>query len=61
MTDTIPEFSRPVPLARLGFPPFRQQIEATPSEIKMILAGRFTPVELASEKAVNRTALVMTI
>ena len=32
MTDTIPEFSRPVPLARLGFAPFRQQIEATPRE-----------------------------
>ena len=32
MTDTIPEFSRLVPVARLGFGPFRQQIEATPSE-----------------------------
>ncbi|HKM69136.1 MAG TPA: DUF177 domain-containing protein [Stellaceae bacterium] len=32
MTDIIPEFSRPVPLARLGSAPFRQQIEATPGE-----------------------------
>lgn len=32
MTDTIPEFSRLVPLARLGSTPFCQQIRATPSE-----------------------------
>jgi len=32
MTDIIPEFSRLVPLARLGSAPFRQHIEATPSE-----------------------------
>ena len=32
MTDTIPEFCRLVPLARLGSAPFRQQIEATTSE-----------------------------
>lgn len=32
MSDTIPEFSRVVPLARLGSASFRQQIEATPSE-----------------------------
>ena len=32
VTDTIPEFSRLIPLARLGSAPFRQQIEATPSE-----------------------------
>jgi uncharacterized metal-binding protein YceD (DUF177 family) len=32
MTDTVPEFSRLVPLARLGFAPFRQKIEATLSE-----------------------------
>ena len=32
MTDTIPEFSRLVPLARLGPGLFREQIEATPSE-----------------------------
>ena len=40
MTDTIPEFSRLVLLARLGSAPFRQQIEATPSERKK-LSGRF--------------------
>jgi uncharacterized metal-binding protein YceD (DUF177 family) len=32
MTDIIPEFSRLVPLARLGSAPFGQQIDATPSE-----------------------------
>ena len=40
VTDTIPEFSRLVLLARLGSAPFRQQIEATPSERKK-LSGRF--------------------
>lgn len=32
MTNIIPEFSRLVPLARLGSAPLRRQIEATPSE-----------------------------
>jgi len=32
VTDIIPEFSRPVPLARLGSIAFRQRIEATASE-----------------------------
>jgi uncharacterized metal-binding protein YceD (DUF177 family) len=32
MTEFIPEFSRVVPLARLGSAPFRQKIEATASE-----------------------------
>jgi uncharacterized metal-binding protein YceD (DUF177 family) len=40
VTDTIPEFSRLVPLARLGSGPFRQQIEATASEREK-LCGRF--------------------
>ena len=40
MTDTIPEFPRLVPLARLGPAPFRQQIEATPSECEK-LSRRF--------------------
>src|SRR5438552_16838084 len=40
MTGTPPEFSRLVPLARLGFGPFRQQIEATPQERER-LAQRF--------------------
>jgi uncharacterized metal-binding protein YceD (DUF177 family) len=40
VTDTIPEFSRVVPLARLGPAPFRQQIEATPSECEK-LSRRF--------------------
>jgi uncharacterized metal-binding protein YceD (DUF177 family) len=32
MSQPSPEFSRPVPLARLGAEPFRQQIEATAEE-----------------------------
>ncbi len=32
MTDFTPEFSRVIPLARLGSAPFWQKIEATPSE-----------------------------
>ena len=40
MTDIIPEFSRLVPLARLGSAPFRQHIEATPSE-RAKLSRRF--------------------
>lgn len=40
MTDIIPEFSRLVPLGRVGYAPFRQQIEATPSECEK-LSGRF--------------------
>jgi uncharacterized metal-binding protein YceD (DUF177 family) len=35
-----PEFSRPVPLTRLGSEPFRQRIEAT-SEERELLAQRF--------------------
>src|SRR5215471_16328434 len=40
MSDRIPEFSRLVPLARLGGQPFRQRIEAT-SEEREKLARRF--------------------
>jgi uncharacterized metal-binding protein YceD (DUF177 family) len=40
VTYTLPEFSRLVPLARLGSAPFRQQIEATPSECEK-LSRRF--------------------
>jgi uncharacterized metal-binding protein YceD (DUF177 family) len=40
MSDPAPEFSRPVPLARLGSTPFRQEIEATASE-RQGLARRF--------------------
>ena len=50
MTDTIPEFSRPVPLARLGFHPFHQQIEATPSEREK-LSQRFDLLALDRLKA----------
>jgi uncharacterized metal-binding protein YceD (DUF177 family) len=32
MSDIAPEFSRRVPLMRLGLEPFRQRIEATPEE-----------------------------
>lgn len=39
-TDTTPEFSRLVPLARLGPEPFKQSIEATPSEREQ-LSRRF--------------------
>jgi uncharacterized metal-binding protein YceD (DUF177 family) len=40
VTDIIPEFSRLVPIARLGSAAFRQQIKATPSERKK-LSQRF--------------------
>jgi len=50
MTDAIPEFSRLVPLARLGFAPFRQQIDATPSECEK-LCQRFDLLALNSLSA----------
>jgi uncharacterized metal-binding protein YceD (DUF177 family) len=40
VTSALPEFSRPVPLARLGRDPFRLEIEATPGEREK-LAQRF--------------------
>jgi uncharacterized metal-binding protein YceD (DUF177 family) len=40
MTSTAPEFSRLVPLARLGAEPFRQEIAATDAE-RAALARRF--------------------
>ena len=40
MNRLAPEFSRPVPLTRLGSEPFRQRIEAT-SEERELLAHRF--------------------
>ncbi|HJU19857.1 MAG TPA: DUF177 domain-containing protein [Stellaceae bacterium] len=40
MKAAAPEFSRPIPLARLGRDPFRQDIEATPQE-RDKLARRF--------------------
>jgi len=46
MTDAIPEFSRLVPLARLGFAPFRQQIDATPSECEKLCHRLSAAVEL---------------
>jgi len=45
MTDSKPEFSRVVPLARLGSAPFWQKIEATPSERER-LSRRFDLVAL---------------
>jgi uncharacterized metal-binding protein YceD (DUF177 family) len=45
MSEAIPEFSRPVPLARLGSEPFRQEIEATAEE-REGLARRFDLVAL---------------
>ena len=50
MTDTVPEFSRLVPLARLGFAPFRQKIEATLSEREK-LSRRFDLLALDRLKA----------
>ena len=40
VSDIIPEFGRLVPLTLLGSAPFRQQVEATPSECEK-LARRF--------------------
>jgi len=40
VSDIIPEFCRLVPLTLLGSAPFRQQVEATPSECEK-LARRF--------------------
>jgi len=45
MSDVTPEFSRLVPLARLGPEPFRQQIEAAADECER-LAARFDLVAL---------------
>jgi uncharacterized metal-binding protein YceD (DUF177 family) len=47
VTDTIPEFSRLVPLARLGSTPFYQQIQATPCEREK-LSRRFDLLALDS-------------
>jgi uncharacterized metal-binding protein YceD (DUF177 family) len=44
-SDTVPEFSRLVPLARLGSAPFRQQIEANRQEREK-LAHRFDLMSL---------------
>jgi uncharacterized metal-binding protein YceD (DUF177 family) len=54
MSTSPPEFSRPVPLARLGAEPFRQQIEATPQERER-LARRFDVL------ALDRLAAVVTL
>jgi uncharacterized metal-binding protein YceD (DUF177 family) len=40
LTDIVPEFSRLVRIAGLGFKPFRQRIEATPNE-RQRLSQRF--------------------
>ncbi len=45
MSEPAPEFSRPVSLARLGWEPFHQQIEATAEERER-LARRFDLVAL---------------
>lgn len=45
MNDITPEFSRLVPVARLGTEPFRQRIEATPEEREQ-LAQRFSLLAL---------------
>jgi uncharacterized metal-binding protein YceD (DUF177 family) len=45
MTGTTLEFSRLIPLARLGLEPFRQRIEATPNERER-LSRRFDLVSL---------------
>lgn len=45
MSNSVPEFSRLVPLARLGLEPFRTAIEATPEERER-LAERFNLIAL---------------
>jgi uncharacterized metal-binding protein YceD (DUF177 family) len=45
LTDLAPEFSRLVPLTRLGSTPFLQQIEATPTERER-LSRRFSLLAL---------------
>ncbi len=45
MTDPAPEFSRPVPLTRIGAQPFRQKIAANEVE-RAALAKRFALVSL---------------
>lgn len=47
MNKPIPEFTRPVPLGRLGSQPFRQRIEATAEERER-LARRFGLIALDS-------------
>jgi hypothetical protein len=56
MNDIAPEFSRLVPLVRLGLEPFRQRIEATPEERER-LARRFDLLaldRLAAEVELHR-------
>ena len=45
MSDLAPEFSRPVPLTRIGFEPFRQVIAANDAE-RAALAKRFALLSL---------------
>ncbi len=47
MNGPVPEFTRPVPLGRLGSQPFRQRIEATAEERER-LARRFGLIALDS-------------
>ncbi|MBV8736353.1 MAG: DUF177 domain-containing protein [Alphaproteobacteria bacterium] len=54
MNNSVPEFSRLVPLARLGSEPFRTAIEATPGERER-LAERFDLI------ALDRLAAVVTL
>jgi uncharacterized metal-binding protein YceD (DUF177 family) len=51
VTDTVPEFSRLVRIACLGFKPFRQRIEATPEE-RQHLSRRFGLLDLDRLSAV---------
>jgi uncharacterized metal-binding protein YceD (DUF177 family) len=51
VTDIVPEFSRLVPLARLGSAPFRQHIEASSSECEK-LSRRFDLLALDRLSAV---------
>jgi uncharacterized metal-binding protein YceD (DUF177 family) len=45
VSDSAPEFSRPVPLTRIGSQPFRQEIAATEAE-RVALAKRFALISL---------------
>lgn len=56
MSDPAPEFSRPVPLTRIGSQPFRQEIAANEAE-RAALAKRFALVSLDRLEAMVELAL----
>jgi uncharacterized metal-binding protein YceD (DUF177 family) len=56
VSDPAPEFSRPVPLTRLGSQPFRQEIIANDAE-RAALAKRFALISLDGLEATVELAL----